>query len=317
MPIPRYMEIPPEPSTATISYREPATVTLLIGLFAYLSFSGAPVVDEVDVASLFFESSLAALPLLGLFVIVPLRATHPSAHRLVFAGLSALALAMTTDTLDELVTLPDYYNTFLEGLLQVVGFLLLLLGLRAWMLWNDALKLRLRELATTDYLTGAVNRRRLVEILDEQIGQCERYGQPLSLILLDLDRFKQLNDTHGHDAGDQQLVRVARLVQTRVRQTDCFARLGGEEFVVLTPQTDAAAAGAIAEKLRQALDDERTRPVVTASFGVVEYRPGETRTSLLKRADAALYQAKARGRNCVVQPDLAAGPPSRVRSGSA
>jgi two-component system, cell cycle response regulator len=156
-------------------------------------------------------------------------------------------------------------------------------------------------LATTDSLTGIANRREFARILEGEIDRAKRYGTPLSLIMYDLDSFKQVNDSYGHDLGDYVLQSVTRLVNEHIRSVDVAARWGGEEFIVLMPQSALAAARTAAEKLRQVIAKHRFDKVnnVTASFGVAEFAPQDESKSLLKRADEALYQAKARGKNRV------------------
>lgn len=165
----------------------------------------------------------------------------------------------------------------------------------------------LRRLATTDPLTRLYNRRVGMEKLGEFYRQSQRTGQPLSLILLDVDRFKSINDTHGHDIGDRVLRIVAQVAQKTVRETDMVARFGGEEFLILLPATNLKGAQKLAERIRKRL---ASTPVplpsgktlrVTASFGVATFTPPSplSQEALIKAADEALYQAKEKGRNRV------------------
>lgn len=158
----------------------------------------------------------------------------------------------------------------------------------------------LASLATTDGLTGLKNHRAFQERLAEEVSRTARYGTPLSLILLDVDRFKHYNDSHGHPAGDAVLMAVASILQQSARDTDLVARYGGEEFVLILPQTDLDGASAFAERLRVSVEGH-SWPVraVTASFGVAALRPDEYNSALIARADEALYQSKAAGRNRV------------------
>ena len=164
---------------------------------------------------------------------------------------------------------------------------------------------REQELARTDELTGMNNRRAFLELADHTLQQAERYDRPLSLILFDLDGFKAVNDSHGHATGDQVLRTVADVVRNTIRTSDVAGRLGGEEFAILLPETEAQAALVIAERLRSGFAQTPARVArgplrFTASFGVAE-RDGNNgpMDELLARADAALYQAKRRGRDRV------------------
>jgi diguanylate cyclase (GGDEF)-like protein len=163
------------------------------------------------------------------------------------------------------------------------------------------LALQLEELATHDPLTGAFNRRKLNELTAAEISRAQRYGQPLSLFILDIDHFKDVNDTHGHEAGDAVLVALADLLRAGIRATDSLARWGGEEFVVLSPAIGLPETATLAERLRATLAAREFDAVgqVTASFGVADYHSGDTADSLFARADQALYRAKDGGRDRV------------------
>ena len=160
---------------------------------------------------------------------------------------------------------------------------------------------QLRLLSITDPLTGTYNRRFLKETLLKELYRAERHGDPLALVMLDLDHFKQLNDLYGHAVGDQVLRHVVELIQSRIRTSDCFARWGGEEFMLLLPSTQLAAARSLADALLEELQETQVEGVgsVTASFGVTSYRPGDTVDLLTQRADTLMYAAKQAGRNCV------------------
>jgi diguanylate cyclase (GGDEF)-like protein/hemerythrin-like metal-binding protein len=155
--------------------------------------------------------------------------------------------------------------------------------------------------ADTDALTGLLNRLGLNGAFSREFERAGRYGQPLSVVMLDLDHFKRVNDEHGHAAGDQVLVGVARLLEANVRDSDAIARWGGEEFVVMATMTPGSGAVRLAEKLRDRLAATTLGPfgAVTGSFGVTELRPGDSIEGLLHRADEALYRAKKGGRNRV------------------
>ena len=155
--------------------------------------------------------------------------------------------------------------------------------------------------ADTDALTGILNRAGFNEAFSREFSRARRYRQPLSLVLLDLDHFKNVDDGYGHPAGDKVLGGIARLLEARVRESDLVARWGGEEFAVLAPMTDAEGAVRIAEKLRGLMEVTNLGPVgaVTASFGVAEMRPDDTIEAMLHRVDEALYGAKDAGRNRV------------------
>ncbi|OYY74072.1 MAG: hypothetical protein B7Y40_06555 [Gammaproteobacteria bacterium 28-57-27] len=156
-------------------------------------------------------------------------------------------------------------------------------------------------LATTDSLTCIANRREFSAILGREIDRAKRYGTPMSLAMYDLDYFKHVNDTFGHDVGDYVLQAVTGLVKENIRANDVVGRWGGEEFMVLMPQSDMQAARNASEKLRLAIAGHHFDKVgnLTASFGVAAFEPQDDMNALLKRVDDALYRAKDQGRNRV------------------
>lgn len=158
------------------------------------------------------------------------------------------------------------------------------------------------RLATTDGLTGLLNRRTFNTVLDRRFREADRYRRPLSLLLLDIDHFKKVNDTHGHPAGDAVLRGVARIAQRCARETDAVARYGGEELALILPETDADGARAVAERIRKAVEaaqhpTEQGAVRVTVSIGVATQGPSPE--EMVEGADKALYRAKQGGRNRV------------------
>ena len=162
---------------------------------------------------------------------------------------------------------------------------------------------QLSQLATHDSLTGLVNARSFAARLTQELERNRRYPRPLALLYLDLDNFKVINDSHGHQTGDAVLRMVAEAMRSSVRQADVVGRLGGDEFAVLLPETDAALADAAAKRLAAGLRNVfKGTPTVTASIGVVSCSVADANTDeLLRRADQAMYDAKRAGKDRVVQ----------------
>lgn len=159
-----------------------------------------------------------------------------------------------------------------------------------------------RALAATDALTGLANRRQIMKSLDQQLVKARRYAQPLSIVVFDIDRFKSVNDEHGHLAGDGVLKRVARIALDQSRRSDMVGRVGGEEFVWIIPGNSEGDVAEIAERLRQSIAQSSGVggvPPVTISAGFAKLNRDDTSLSLFARADAALYAAKNAGRNRV------------------
>ena len=207
---------------------------------------------------------------------------------------------------------------FSLGLMALGGFylaLMLMVGMKIHASTTETLVLRernreliheLEQQLETDSLTGLKNRDYFIKTARTELERVARYRQPLALLMVDIDHFKQINDTHGHLAGDEVLKSVTLVLSDMVRANDCLARLGGEEFAVLMPQTGLEQAYTAAERLRAAIAQVRcnlqgaeVRPTVSVGIAVAA-EGGETLSSLMRRSDLAMYEAKAQGRNCVV-----------------
>lgn len=166
---------------------------------------------------------------------------------------------------------------------------------------------QLRQQAATDELTGLWNRRHFMQAGRRELERARRYDHPLSLLMIDADHFKRINDLHGHAVGDETLRQLARMIREAVREVDIPGRLGGEEFAILLPNTDLDSAGAFAERLRRTIEQNAPVsgdpiPPITVSIGVTAYHPTLVSfDELLRIADDALYRAKDQGRNCVIQ----------------
>lgn len=159
----------------------------------------------------------------------------------------------------------------------------------------------LEQLASTDLLTSAWNRRHFQSVVEGEIHRSTRYGHPVSLLLLDIDHFKKVNDTFGHPVGDQVLREVANCIRSTIRLSDSLTRWGGEEFLVLMPNTGLSSSTALAERVRECIATHTFDGIgtVTASIGVAEYISSNSLDQWVDRADRAMYRAKDKGRNQV------------------
>lgn len=222
----------------------------------------------------------------GSYLSVPIRA----------AGETIGALALTRPPEDPLT---ETESAYVQAIADQV----------ALAIHNAQLFARLEELSTTDELTALPNRRYFNERLAREMSQARRWGHPLSVLVLDIDHFKKLNDREGHAAGDRALKAVGDRLRATLREVDVVARWGGEEFTVILERTKESDAVRVAEKLRKAIESVDVAGVagqpegkLTVSIGVAELREGEDAASLVQRADRAVYQAKKSGRNRVSIP---------------
>ncbi len=163
------------------------------------------------------------------------------------------------------------------------------------------LHLEFERMAVTDQLTGIYNRRKFEELMRSEIERAKRYDRIFSLIMFDLDKFKEINDTYGHIVGDDVIKKSVSIVKGILRFTDSICRWGGEEFFILLPEIALEDAMVVAIKLKNGLRDfdDKVLPKITASFGVVQYEDGNSEDELIQNADKALYIAKSKGRNRV------------------
>lgn len=249
--------------------RQPSNVPLIVKFFSW-----------------FRENRQATYDLIGLFILSIL--TYFLLHLLnLTEAFFTLTRKYEALQLDEIIllsatVLPIYLATF---------------AIRRWI---ESAK-RLRQ-ANTDSLTGLFNRRKGREVLEFEIARSKRYQRPLSVTMLDLDHFKEINDRHGHHAGDRVLRMVARSIQEQMRNTDILIRWGGEEFIIVSTETNQAEARQVAERLRAVIEARSLQNILrpTGSFGIAQLQEDDTVDSFLRRVDEKLYEAKSSGRNKVV-----------------
>lgn len=159
----------------------------------------------------------------------------------------------------------------------------------------------LKRLAMTDSLTRINNREKFYEVIEREVERWKRHGTPLSLLMFDVDEFKQINDARGHNAGDEVLKTLTMLVGGHLREIDYFIRWGGDEFLIIAPDTGIDSAAALADRLRGYIESHlfEAGSNITVSFSVAQFKRNETVDGFIQRADAGLYRAKSTGRNRV------------------
>lgn len=228
-------------------------------------------------------------------------------------ALTLVVYILSLTPLFPLVYKPLYFLIFYTSLLAASTFLMIFEKVRqqyAESAREASRKLievneELQLLSSRDFLTGIRNRREISSILSREIHRSSRYNTPLSILMLDLDHFKQLNDSFGHATGDAALRETSLKMEKLLRTSDSLGRFGGEEFLIVLPNTDRIAGGLVAERIRTGIESirlENSQPEnisVTASIGLSELHPHDNLELLIQRADRALYKAKENGRNCV------------------
>lgn len=198
----------------------------------------------------------------------------------------------------------DGHYIWVEEFAELQGDGLTLIGTFRDITEQKTLELELLKKSSTDRMTGIYNRGYFTEQVDKELSRAKRNGRPLSLIILDIDHFKNCNDSYGHPFGDEVIIKIASLLENAIRSHDTAARIGGEEFAALLPETDQADAAAVAEKLRTTISAHKFSKngddiFVTVTLGVAEVQSGDNWTKLFNRADKALYRGKQSGRDQV------------------
>ena len=198
-------------------------------------------------------------------------------------------------------TIKDILPFFIVILVTILLILFYVLHLKKEIKTRKELEVQLEKLATLDRLTSIFNRYKMDLTLDEQIEIAKRYKRDLSLIFFDIDHFKKINDKYGHKTGDMVLKELSKLIQVTIRKSDVFGRWGGEEFLIILPETTKKEAVKLAEKLRHKIQEYNFPAIgkLTCSFGVTSYKDGDTIETMLSRVDKKLYLAKESGRNQV------------------
>ena len=220
----------------------------------------------------------------------------------VLVGLSAVMLLRAYTAVASPLPIGLYANSPMQAIyLGSLNFGLLLSAIGAILMASERLHIELGQLASKDSLTNAYTRRALFELGENEIARCKRHGTALAALMLDLDHFKRINDTHGHPVGEKVLIDFVQRVQGVLRRPVILGRYGGEEFLVLLPDTGREDALLAAERIRQCNTSETGLPVCTVSVGVACLGDPQTDslTALIGRADAGLYRAKQMGRNRV------------------
>jgi diguanylate cyclase (GGDEF)-like protein len=191
-----------------------------------------------------------------------------------------------------------------QNLIYVISypFLMLLTAISLVLMATDRVRAEFEHLASHDSLTNALSRRNLTSVCQQELERCHRHGRVMCVLLIDIDHFKSINDSFGHQAGDRTLIQFVQTVTTLLRRADVIGRLGGEEFVVVLPETQIDVAMVVAERIRRKVSELSEPKKITVSIGVTTNKSsGDSVDDLMARADRAMYQAKQAGRDQVIQ----------------
>lgn len=279
------------------------TATIIVLCAAYMGtmlYANPAQRGTIDLSSIVSESSLLVFAIAAILVWSQFEGSRRTRWT-IFAGLCFLIFSFATDILDEVIEFSVTVSDWVEGYFEVIAFGLILYGICSWVIeWKGILSDTVR-LATTDSLTGAMNRRHFLALAEHLLLLSARHKTPLSMIIVDIDHFKKINDELGHACGDEVLRAFVAEIGKIIRKSDLLCRYGGEEFAVILPDCDLAGARNLAEKMRGQVGTLRTPDGnrISASFGVACLWPEEGIRQIIHRADMALYQAKQSGRNRV------------------
>jgi diguanylate cyclase (GGDEF)-like protein len=257
---------------------------------------------DINYFGLAAYGSITIIMLLALFIVQKI-INIKEVYYYLLTGFSLVYISLFISTMDKLYSYPADVTDILEDLFRLVGFAFVVIAIIKWIKYNEEINSKLIELASLDDLTGIMNRRVFDIGLKREFANAKRYRKDLSIIAMDIDNFKEINDQYGHFFGDLVLKMFTKEVSSLLREGDLFGRWGGDEFTVLLPQTKAKDALHVAEKIRLAVknisvktDDEIINCGV--SLGVSGFLNEDTDVlELIERADKALYEAKATGRD--------------------
>ena len=292
-----------------------ALMVVLLGVFVYCTWLHPNVnVRLLTIAA--FTALVITRCAYALVVDVP-RELRPSFwFTAIMFGVYDLVLLLRLATAASLPSLPGPFSADMWQSLVFLATIVMPIGwtFGFFMMTNERLTIELRQaelglraMAATDSLTGTLNRRAFLETSARELERGRRNGQSMLLLIFDIDHFKEYNDTYGHQAGDEILCKIVSACRLTLRAVDVLARWGGDEFVILLPDTDQPGGLFVAEKIRRAIAELSLPPgnatgqaYTTISVGGALWLPAEESEAVLRRADQALYQAKERGRNCAV-----------------
>ena len=275
---------------------------IVIASILLLTYHGlfSVIISDIDYFNFLTETLVTIIVFIS---IVYINIKFNNEHHRINLGLIILFISLLTDTLDEIYISHAMIGTVFEDLLQIVGFVVLLVGIKQWLNSEAKIKTQLYELAHTDTLTKLVNRRHFDNVLKLEFQRYFRSGNTFCVLLMDIDHFKSVNDNQGHNFGDAVLIQFSDVTNQNIRTNDVLCRWGGDEFALLLPNTNLEQSILVSEKIRESISTTNfgiagsKMPPITISIGCTQAKKSDTIDSLFQRVDKLLYTSKDNGRN--------------------
>ena len=288
-----------------MKYIYPLVVLVLSVVFIMVEGNLFQRTVDVNYFGLAVYGSITFIMMLALFIVQKI-IDIKEVYYYLLAGFSFVYISLFTGTMEHIYTYPVSEVNILEDLFRLVGFGFVIAAIIKWIKHDEEIKVKLLELASIDDLTGIMNRRVFDIEFKRDFANAKRYNKALSLVTIDLDNFKAINDKHGHFFGDLVLKMFAKEVTSLLREGDIFSRWGGDEFCLILPETSGVNAMKVAEKIRFAVKNihvktDKSPIYFTVSLGVTEFHNDDKDAMIMiDRADKALYDAKQAGRDKTV-----------------
>jgi len=286
-------------------YIYPSVVLVVTVFFLLVENTLIQAHSQVNYFDVSIYGSISLIMLISLFIVQKI-IDIKEVYYYLLAGFTFVYISLMTGTIEKIYVHHASNIATLEDLFRLVGFGFVIIAIIKWIKHDEEIKVKLLELASIDDLTGVMNRRVFDIEFKRDFANAKRYNKALSLVTIDIDNFKAVNDKHGHFFGDLVLKMFAKEVTSLLREGDVFSRWGGDEFCIILPETSGVNAMKVAEKIRFAVKNVHVKtdksPIYfTVSLGVTEYKTEDKDAMIMiDRADKALYDAKAAGRDKTV-----------------
>jgi len=290
-----------ETQKENIVYKKIKNLLFLFLIFIYCLFiyHSCEINKEIDIFGIYMETLLAFIILI-LIVKIQSYKTSKKIYSLFNIGFKLLFTSQVVEVMQEIFELPKLSKKFFEDFLKVLSFSIIIKSIYLIVKTNDQNMKRLKKMASIDKLTNIYNRQEMINRFNLLKKISDRNQNPITMLFLDIDFFKKINDNYGHPTGDSVLKELSIIISSNLRDQDIFGRYGGEEFLIILPETDIHGGLILAKKIRKFIYDFEFKEILhlTVSFGVTQYKNGESMKDILNRLDKALYLSKNNGRNC-------------------